>query len=113
MATKPSPYRLPIQLMPGVDIKPQVAPVVDMRFIQIMRQLQAAQTALEAIPGAFSVTGVKTHLFPGDPSSAYSGIDNTHAALVYAQLSDLNALRGIVSSLLGVLAQLVSDVGAV
>jgi hypothetical protein len=65
-----------------------------------------------ARPSAYAVAGSLTRTFPTDPSSAYSGIDNLQAGSVYAQAADLNALRGVVSSLIGVMRQLVTDLGA-
>lgn len=60
---------------------------------------------------AYTLAGSATHTFPTDPSSAYTGIDNAQAGTPYAQVADLNTLRAVVSSLEGVLRQLVSDFG--
>ena len=65
--------------------------------------------AAVARPAAFTLAGSATRTFPTDPSAAYTGIDNAQAGTVYAQVADLNTLRGVVSSLLGVVRQIVVD----
>ncbi len=65
-----------------------------------------------ARPASYTVAGSATRTFPSDPSGSYTGIDNAQAGSVYAQLADLNTLRGAVSSLLGVVRQLVADLGS-
>lgn len=61
--------------------------------------------------GAYTVAGTPTRTFPADPSVAYTGINNAQAGTPYAQVTDLNTLRGVVSSLLGVVNQLAKDAG--
>lgn len=65
-----------------------------------------------ARPASYTVAGSATRTFPTDPSGAYSGIDNAQGGTPYAQLTDLNTLRGVVSSLEGVVRQLVTDLGS-
>lgn len=60
---------------------------------------------------AYTPAGTATRTFPADPSSGYTGVDNAQAGSVYALVADLNTLRGVVSSLLGVVRQLVQDLG--
>jgi hypothetical protein len=67
--------------------------------------------AAVARPAVYTQTGTATRTFPTDPSSAYTGIDNAQAGTVYATVADLNTLRGVVSSLLGVVRQVVDDLG--
>lgn len=111
--SKQTTYRYPTQIMPGVDVKSQLPPATDFRFIAIMRQLQAAQTALEAIPAKFTVTGTPTHSFPADPAGAYTGLATGLGGTPYGAVADLNTLRAVVSTLIGVVRQLVTDVGSV
>lgn len=65
-----------------------------------------------ARPGAYTLTGSATRTMPTDPSGAYTGIDNAQAGTVYATVADLNTLRGVVSSLLGVQRQHLTDMGS-
>lgn len=62
-------------------------------------------------PAAYTLAGTPTRVFPADPSAAYTGINNLQAGTPYAQVADLNTLRGVVSTLLGVVAQLQTDLG--
>jgi hypothetical protein len=64
-----------------------------------------------ARPAAYTLTGSATRTLPTDPSGAYTGIDNLQVGTVYATVADLNTLRGAVSSLLGVVRQLLTDLG--
>ena len=65
--------------------------------------------AAQLLPAAYTLAGTVTRTFPADPSVAYSGIDNLQMGTVYAQLTNLNTLRGVVSSLEGVVRQLITD----
>lgn len=65
-----------------------------------------------AKPAAYTLAGSATRTMPTDPSGAYTGINNAQAGTPYAQLTDLNTLRGVVSSLEGVIRQLLTDLGA-
>lgn len=65
-----------------------------------------------ARPSAYTLSGSATRAFPSDPSSSYTGIDNAQAGTVYATVADLNTLRGVVSSLLGVVRQIATDLGS-
>jgi hypothetical protein len=55
-------------------------------------------------PANYTLAGSATRVFPADPSVAYSGMGT-------ASVTDLNALRVVVSSLLGVVRQLQTDLG--
>lgn len=59
----------------------------------------------QAVPAAYTLTGSATRTFPTDPSSAYTGIDNAQGGTPYAKVADLETLRGVVSSILGVMRQ--------
>lgn len=63
-------------------------------------------------PAAYTLTGSATRTMPTDPSGAYTGINNAQAGTVYATVADLNTLRAVVSSLLGVERQHLVDMGA-
>lgn len=65
-----------------------------------------------ARPASYTVTGVATRTFPTDPNTAFTGIDNAQAGTPYAQVSDLNILRLGIRAILGVLRQIVTDVGS-
>ncbi len=66
-----------------------------------------------ARPAQYTLAGSATRTFPTDPSGAYTGVDNLQVGAVYATVADLNTLRAVVSSLEGVLRQVVSDLGDV
>lgn len=63
-------------------------------------------------PAAYTLTGSATRTMPTDPSGAYTGINNAQAGTVYATVADLNTLRAVVSSMLGVERQHLVDMGA-
>lgn len=65
--------------------------------------------AAQALPAAYTVSGSATRAMATDPSSAFTGIDNAQVGTVYAQLADLNTLRTAVSTEIGVMKQLLSD----
>jgi hypothetical protein len=65
-----------------------------------------------ARPSSYTLAGSATRTFPTDPSSGYTGIDNLQAGTPYAQVSDLNTLRAVVSSLEGVVRQLTIDLAS-
>jgi len=60
---------------------------------------------------AYTLAGSATRTFPTDPSGAYTGIASGVGGTPYAQLTDLNTLRTAVSTLIGVVRQLTSDLG--
>lgn len=63
----------------------------------------------QALPSAYTLTGSVTRTMPTDPSGAYTGIDNAQAGTPYATVADLNTLRSAVSSLIGIVRQLLTD----
>lgn len=63
----------------------------------------------QALPSAYTLTGSATRTMPTDPSGAYTGIDNAQAGTPYATVADLNTLRSAVSSLIGIVRQLLTD----
>jgi hypothetical protein len=60
---------------------------------------------------AYTLTGTATRTFPTDPSSAYTGLATGLGSSPYAAVADVNTLRGVVSTLLGVVRQIVADLG--
>jgi hypothetical protein len=68
--------------------------------------------AAVARPGSYTLAGSATRVFPADPSVAYTGLATGLAATPYAAVADLNTLRAAVSSLLGVVRQIETDLGA-
>lgn len=64
-----------------------------------------------ARPAAYTLAGSATRVFPTDPSAAYTGINNAQAGTPYAQVTDLNTLRTAVSTLIGVVRQMATDLG--
>ena len=57
-------------------------------------------------PAQYTLSGSLTRVFPTDPTVAYTG-----AADGEAKLADLNTLRTVVSTLIGVVRQIVRDLG--
>jgi hypothetical protein len=69
-------------------------------------------TTAVARPSTYTLSGAVTRTMPTDPSSAYTGIASGVAGTPYAQLTDLNTLRTAVSSLVGVVRQILTDLGS-
>lgn len=106
-SNSPSTIRVPPQILPGVPMDPQIpqSHTTD-RTYAILRELQSVEAALKALPATYTLTGTATKIFPANPTAVYTG-----AADGEAKLADLNTLRGVVSTLIGVVRQLVTDVG--
>lgn len=107
-SNSPSTIRVPPQYVPGQPMNPQSPQqthTID-RVFQILRELQSVEAALKAIPASYTLTGTATRVMPSPPTAVYTG-----AADGEAKLADLNTLRGVVSTLIGVVRQLVVDVG--
>jgi len=62
-----------------------------------------------ARPAAYTLAGTATRTFPTDPTGAYTGLATGLGSSPYAAVTDLNTLRGVVSSLEGVVRQVVQD----
>lgn len=85
-------------------------------FIRVSGTTDMAFFGATAIarPGAYTITAapaVADALNADANGGAYTGIDNAQAGTVYAQLTDLNDLRGDVASLAAVLRNLIRDLG--
>jgi hypothetical protein len=74
--------------------------------VSLFGQTEATQ------PTAYTPHGTATKTFPADPSAAYNGLADGQPATPYAAVADLNTLRAAVSSLEGVVAQIVADLEA-